>query len=336
MNTDFSNLFSPLLWTGKALKLLDQRRLPDREIWIECSSYEDVAVSIRDMVVRGAPAIGVVAAFGMVLGAMSGVPLDRVSEVLSATRPTAVNLFWAVQRMRTVWEHTGGDVESLEKEALSILAEDIEANRKIGELGAEEIPTARCIMTICNAGALATAGYGTALGVIRAIRERGNDVMVLAPETRPYLQGARLTAWELVRENIDVTVISDNMVGWCMKNYEIDAVVVGADRIAANGDTANKIGTYQMAVLASRHRIPFYVAAPMSTVDLALESGDLIPIEERPHEELAMIMGQVVTPRGAKLWNPSFDVTPADYIKAIITEKRIVRPPYCDNFSVGT
>jgi methylthioribose-1-phosphate isomerase len=303
----------PIRWKGDRLELLDQRLLPGKTEYVTCRTAEEVATAIRDMVVRGAPAIGCAAAFGVVLD--KGSPSSF--EVLSKSRPTAVNLFWALERMKKA--------KDLKAEAEAIFAEDLAANRKMGNLGAELIPHHARVMTHCNAGALATAGYGTALGVIRSSKSK--NISVVACETRPYLQGARLTAWELVQEDIPCTLITDNMAGHLMSRGEIDVIVVGADRIAANGDTANKIGTYSLAVLAKRHSIPFYIAAPVSTFDLNISSGKDIPIEERPAAEVTGYREARWAPHGVKVRNPAFDVTPAELITAIICEKGVARPP---------
>ncbi|MCD6551127.1 S-methyl-5-thioribose-1-phosphate isomerase [Thermotoga sp.] len=327
-------------WTGNSLRLLDQRKLPFIEKYVECRTHEEVAHAIKEMIVRGAPAIGVAAAFGYVLGFREHKNGDtkewmkQVKETLSRTRPTAVNLFWALDRMEKVFfenlknENLG---EILEEEALKIAYEDIETNRAIGRNGAELIEDGSTILTHCNAGALATVDYGTALGVIRAAVESGKRVRIFADETRPYLQGARLTAWELMKDGIEVYVITDNMAGWLMKRGMIDAVVVGADRIALNGDTANKIGTYSLAVLARRNSVPFYVAAPTSTIDPTIKSGDEIPIEERRAEEVTHCGGSRIAPEGVKVLNPAFDVTENSLITAIITEKGVIRPPFEEN-----
>jgi methylthioribose-1-phosphate isomerase len=312
---------TPLQWDGKALQLLDQRLLPREEHWIECRTAEDVADAIRTMVVRGAPAIGVSAAFGMALAARSGADVQQAAHVLKSSRPTAVNLAWAVDRML----RTEGDwVE----EAVRILDEDVAANRRLGQFGAALIGQTATVLTHCNAGALATAGYGTALGVIRAAVESGKRIAVFADETRPYLQGARLTAWELQKDNIDVTLITDNMSGHFFQQGQFDAVVVGADRIAANGDSANKIGTYTVAVLAHAHGVPFYIAAPLSTIDLQCPNGDAIPIEERSANEVVEMFGNRVAPEGIHVRHPAFDVTPARLITAIITDRGVLRAPY--------
>jgi methylthioribose-1-phosphate isomerase len=303
----------PIRWKGDALELLDQRALPDRTVYVTCRTAEEVATAIRDMVVRGAPAIGCAAAFGVVLSSGS----EKSYEVLAASRPTAVNLFWALDRMRKA--------KDLRKEAEAIFTEDLAANHAMGDHGAKLIPEGARVMTHCNAGALATAGYGTALGVIRSAKGKG--ISVIANETRPYLQGARLTAYELVQEGIPVTLVTDNMAGHLMSRGEVDVIVVGADRIAANGDTANKIGTYALAVLAKRHGIPFYVAAPLSTFDLKIPDGSHIPIEERPASEVTGYREVRWAPEGVKVRNPAFDVTPADLITGIVTEKGVVLSP---------
>jgi len=304
----------PIRWRGDRLELLDQRLLPDKTEYLACRSAEEVARAIRDMVVRGAPAIGCAAAFGVVLSKGS----SGSFEVLAKSRPTAVNLFWALERMKKA--------RNLEAEAIAIYEEDLAANRAMGKLGAELIPEGARVMTHCNTGALATAGYGTALGVIRA--SKGKNISVIANETRPYLQGARLTAWELVQEGIPCTLITDSMAGHLMSKGEVDVVIVGADRIAANGDVANKIGTYPLAVLAKRHGIPFYVAAPLSTFDPTIPDGSRIPIEERPAAEVTGYRGTRWAPEGVSVRNPAFDVTPAELITAIISEKGIASPPY--------
>lgn len=331
-------------WTKEGVRMLDQRLLPSEEKYLMLRSYDEVAEAIKKMVVRGAPAIGVSAAMGIALGASQSVgtsvadledDLGYIFDVMSKTRPTAVNLFWAIDRMRARFEKekSVGDVEkvkaALVTEALAIFDEDILANRAIGQFGAPLIPDGGTVLTHCNAGALATAGdYGTALGVVRGARDAGKKVAVIADETRPFLQGLRLTAWELAKDNIPVTVITDNMAGHVMKSGQVDAVVVGADRIAANGDTANKIGTYMVAVLAKQHNIPFYVAAPMTTLDLSLSSGEEIPIEERDASEITHIRDHQLGPEGVSVQNPAFDVTPNELITAIITDKGIAEPPF--------
>lgn len=306
-------------WKGDRLELLDQRTLPDETVYVTCRTAAETAAAIKDMVVRGAPAIGCAAAFGIALDARRGADLAAAEAILAQSRPTAVNLFWALERMR-------GAVNP-ETEALAIHAEDLAACRAMGAHGAALIPDGARIMTHCNAGALATAGHGTALGVIRSARDAGKSVSVIANETRPYLQGARLTAWEMVQEGIPVTLIADNMAGHLMSCGEVDLVIVGADRIAANGDTANKIGTYTLAVLAQRHGLPFYVAAPISTFDASLENGLQIPIEERASAEVTGYGGKRWAPQGVRVRNPAFDVTPAELITAIITEKGVVTGP---------
>ena len=303
----------PIRWKGDRVEFLDQRLLPGKTKYLTCRTAQQVAKAIRDMVVRGAPAIGCAAAFGVVLG--KGKP--AAFAVLAKSRPTAVNLFWALERMRKA--------KDLEAEALAIFREDIAANRALGKLGAELIPERARVMTHCNTGALATAGYGTALGVIRS--SKGKKISVIANETRPYLQGARLTAWECVHEGIPCTLITDSMAGHLMSRGEVDLVIVGADRIAANGDVANKIGTYPLAVLANRHGIPFYVAAPLATFDPAIADGSQIPIEERGADEVTGYGSTRWAPRGVKVRNPAFDVTPAELITGIITERGVILRP---------
>src|SRR5882724_641909 len=308
-----SSAVEPIRWRGDRLELLDQRFLPDKTVYVTCRTGEQVAKAIRDMVVRGAPAIGCAAAFGVVLGKGSA----KAYKALRESRPTAVNLFWALDRMKKAAD--------LEAEAKAIYEEDIAANRMIGELGAKLIGERARVMTHCNAGALATAGYGTALGVIRSAKNK--KISVIANETRPYLQGARLTAWEMVQEKIPCTLITDNMAGHLMSRGEVDVVIVGADRIAANGDVANKIGTYALAVMAKRHGIPFYVAAPRSTFDPAIPDGSHIPIEERPADEVTGYRKLRWAPKGVLVRNPAFDVTPAELITGIISEKGVVLNP---------
>lgn len=335
-------------WTNEGVRMLDQRVLPTEEKYLMLRSYEEVAEAIQKMVIRGAPAIGVAAAMGLALGASQSVGMsvsdleddfDYICQVMSKTRPTAVNLFWAIERMRRRLQQQKAitkNVETLKQdlidEALRIFDEDIQANRAIGKYGAELIRDGSTVLTHCNAGALATAGdYGTALGVIRGARDAGKRVAVIADETRPFLQGLRLTAWELAKDNIPVTVITDNMAGHVMKQGKVDTVVVGADRIAANGDTANKIGTYMVAVLADKHKIPFYVAAPITTLDLSLQTGEEIPIEERDSMEITHIGGNQLGPDGLNVENPAFDVTPNELVTAIITDKGVARPPYVES-----
>jgi methylthioribose-1-phosphate isomerase len=303
----------PIRWRGDRLELLDQRLLPDRKVYVVCRTAEQVAKAIRVMAVRGAPAIGVAAAYGVVLGKGAG----KAYEVLRASRPTAVNLFWALERMKRA-----GDLEA---EARAIYEEDLAANRALGEHGAELVREGARVMTHCNTGALATAGHGTALGVVRSAK--GKKVSVIACETRPYLQGARLTAWECLQEGIPCTLITDNMAGHLMSRGEVDVVIVGADRIAANGDVANKIGTYALAVMAKRHDIPFYVAAPLSTFDAKIPDGSHIPIEERPADEVLGYRKLRWAPKGVRVRNPAFDVTPAELITAIICEKGVLLSP---------
>jgi len=301
-----------LRWKGDALEVLDQRRLPGETVYLTCRTAAEVAAAIRDMAVRGAPAIGCAAAFGIALE-----PAEASYDVLAKSRPTAVNLFWALERMRKA-----GDKRA---EAEAIFAEDLAVNRSIGAHGARLVPAGARILTYCNTGALATAGHGTALGVVRSARDKG--VSVIACETRPYLQGARLTAWECAQEGIPCTLIADNMAGYLMSRGEVDLVIVGADRIAANGDTANKIGTYTMAVLARRHRLPFYVAAPLSTFDPRTADGTGIPIEERSADEVTGYRGVRWAPAGITVRNPAFDVTPAELVTAIICEKGVIQAP---------
>jgi methylthioribose-1-phosphate isomerase len=331
-------------WKDDAIVMIDQRKLPSAEVYVSCRTANDVAKAIKTMVIRGAPAIGVAAAMGIALGMRRSkatgtkqftTEFQKLCDLMAATRPTAVNLFWAIERMKRTFAEAaqgGSSVDELkdrlEADARRIHDEDVQSCRDMGAYGAELVPDEARILTHCNAGALATAGYGTALGVIRAAAERGKRVAVLADETRPFLQGARLTAWELVKDGIDTTVITDNMTASMMRLGDVDLVVVGADRIAANGDVANKIGTYGVAVLAREHGIPFYVAAPLSTIDLNTPDGSLIPIEERNAREVTHVGSARMTPEGAKIRNPAFDVTPAKYVTAIITERGIARPPY--------
>ena len=322
--------------------MLDQRLLPHREIYRSYRNYVEVADAIRHMVIRGAPAIGVAAAMGVALGVLHTPDknfdreFERIVAVLGKTRPTAVNLFWALQRMRAVFgaERDNGAAavrRALKQAALQIFNEDIAANKLIGKFGAPLLRNARQIMTHCNAGALATAGYGTAIGVIRALKESGKQFEVYVNETRPFLQGARLTAWELKKEKIPATLVTDNMVGYLMQQGRVDAVVVGCDRVAANGDVANKIGTYTVAVLAKRHGIPFYVAGPTSSIDIDCPSGKDIPIEQRDGKEVSHIFGKALAPHGMKVFNPAFDVTAHELITAIITERGVINPPYRKN-----
>jgi methylthioribose-1-phosphate isomerase len=326
-------------WRAGAVRMIDQRLLPNREVIRTYRDYRGVGEAIRTMVIRGAPAIGVAAAMGVALG-MRGVAGNRarrrfetVSKFLRATRPTAVNLAWAIERMRSVLEASMSlDASALELRmrdaAIEIYNEDIAVNRALGRYGAKLIDSPATILTHCNAGALATAGYGTALGVVRALREAGKRVTVYADETRPFLQGSRLTAWELHKDGIPVTVIADNMAGSVLARGGISCVIVGTDRTAANGDVANKIGTYPLAVMARRHRVPFYVAAPLSSIDLECKNGDAIPIEQRAAWEMTEFAGHRTTPVGVKVYNPAFDVTPAELVTAIITERGVARAPY--------
>lgn len=337
-----------LAWQDDEIIMVDQRKLPAKEVYVHCKTVNDVAKAIKTMVIRGAPAIGVCAAMGIALGAARSkatgtrqftTEFQRSCDLLASTRPTAVNLFWAIEQMKAAFAEgalAGESVDQL-KARLRISADrihddDVASCRAIGTHGAALVPDEARILTHCNAGALATAGYGTALGVIRGAVEAGRRVTVLADETRPFLQGSRLTAWELVKDGIDTTVITDNMAGALMQDGAIDLVVVGADRIAANGDTANKIGTYSVAVLARAHDIPFYVAAPLSTIDMATADGRAIPIEERNQREVTHVGTQRVAPEGARIRNPAFDVTPNRYITAIVTERGIVRAPFEEGF----
>ena len=331
-------------WQSDAVVMVDQRKLPGREVYVTCKTPKEVARAIRNMVIRGAPAIGVAAAMGIAIGMRKSkaqgtrqfaAEFTKVCELMAATRPTAVNLFWAIERMKrsfSVGVQAGESVEELQaglqRESQAIHDEDLESCRALGRVGAAVVPDGARILTHCNAGALATAGYGTALGVIRAAAEQGKVTRVFADETRPFLQGARLTAWELVRDHVPTTVIADSMAAPLMRDGGIDLVVVGADRIAANGDVANKIGTYTVALLAEAHGLPFFVAAPLSTIDLGTASGDDIPIEQRDSREMTHLGSTRLAPEGAEVWNPSFDVTPHRLVAAIITERGIVRPPF--------
>ena len=337
--------FKTIEWKSDRVRMLDQRRLPREVRYLDCRGASSVAEAIRTMAIRGAPAIGVAAAMGIALAAKKArsrhprvftKAVERVCQEMRETRPTAVNLFWAVDRMEKILGRAESDgVEETKKrlvrEALQILETDIEVNRKIGMAGKTLIKEGDGVLTHCNAGALATGGYGTALGVIYAARDEGKQFQVFVDETRPMLQGSRLTAWELVQEKIPATLITDNMAGVLMKKGWVDLVVVGADRIAGNGDTANKIGTYGLAVLSKSHGIPFYVAAPTSTLDLSLVSGEEIPIEERNVEEVTHFRGHPIAPKGVKAFNPAFDVTPHSLIHGIITEKGIIRKPFHKN-----
>jgi methylthioribose-1-phosphate isomerase len=333
-----------LAWTPEGVRFIDQTRLPLEESYVLASTYEQVADVIATLVVRGAPAIGVSAAYGVALGALRtkaataaefAPEFERICARLASTRPTAVNLFWAIDRMKRLFAAMLAEGASLDQikekilaEAHTMYEEDIAACKTMGAFGGALLPEKGGVLTHCNAGALATCGYGTALGVIRAAVEQGKQIQVFADETRPFLQGARLTAWELMADHIPTTVICDNMAASLMRAGQIQAAVVGADRIAANGDTANKIGTYNVAILAKEHGIPFYVAAPWSTIDMATATGEAIPIEERPFIEVTHHGGRQLTPNGVGIRNPAFDVTPAKYISAIITERGVLRAPY--------
>ena len=322
-------------WEDSALYLLDQTRLPAVEDWLRYTDYRQVAKAIQTMVVRGAPAIGITAAYAMVLAAQENAckgdfpaAMSRAKAVLAASRPTAVNLFWALDRMEKLWLSAGPDLPRLEEEARAIHREDVLMNEAMGKAGAELVPQGARILTHCNAGALATGGYGTALGVIRAAHAQGKVSMVYADETRPLLQGARLTAYELVRDRIPVTLICDDMAGYLMAQGKVDLVVVGCDRMAANGDFANKIGTYSLAVLAKYHGIPFYTALPSSTIDRSIPNGGHIPVEQRGGEEVTGFAGVPTGPVGVQTWNPAFDVTPHELLTAVITERGVIRPPF--------
>ncbi len=332
-------MIETIQWTDSGVVMIDQTRLPRQELYVTCTDHLQVAEAIRSMVIRGAPAIGVAAAMGIALGmrhAQSSDEFDAICETIRTTRPTAVNLFWAIQRMRRVFSESSALTldairERLIAEAIQIRLEDIAINECIGRNGAPLIPDGKTVLTHCNAGALATAGYGTALGVIRAAVASGKHIDVFADETRPFLQGARLTIWELQHDNIPATLITDNMAGHFLHSGRIGCVVVGADRIASNGDVANKIGTYSVAVLAKENNVPFYVAAPISTLDLTLASGDEIPIEQRAASEVTHVHGVPVAPEGTHVANPAFDVTPNRYVSAIITERGVARAPYADS-----
>jgi methylthioribose-1-phosphate isomerase len=335
-------MIQTLEWTDSGVVFIDQTKLPTEEVFVTCTTHQQVADVIRNMVVRGAPAIGVAAAMGIALGLKNSKAenaadlkkdFDQICEAIRQTRPTAVNLFWAIRRMQEKFDTLRSRPiaqiqQALIEESQRMHAEDIAANQAMGRHGATLMPSSGGVLTHCNAGALATAGYGTALGVIRAAIEAGKKIHVYADETRPFLQGSRLTAWELMKDGIPTTVISDNMAGVMMQQGKIGAIVVGADRVAANGDVANKIGTYTVAILAKEHGVPFYVAAPISTVDLATPDGSKIPIEQRNAREVTHIGGRQMTPDGVGIENPAFDVTPAKYIAAIITERGIARAPY--------
>jgi len=337
-------MIKTLEWTDAGVRFIDQTKLPTEEAYVTCKTYEEVADAIRTMIVRGAPAIGVSAAMGVALGVRDSKArdraelkqdLDRICDVLGSTRPTAVNLFWAIRRMKEKFDAVSAQPmlniqQTLITEAQQMLVEDIAANEAMGKHGAVLLPASGSVLTHCNAGALCACGYGTALGVIRAAVDSGKKIHVFADETRPFLQGSRLTAWELMKDGIPTTVIADNMAGAIMRQGKIAAVIVGADRIAANGDVANKIGTYTVAVLAKEHGIPFYVAAPFSTVDLDTPDGSQIPIEQRSSQEVTHMAGKQIAPDGVLVENPAFDVTPHQYVSAIITERGIVREPYAE------
>jgi methylthioribose-1-phosphate isomerase len=339
------NVIQTLEWTTAGVVFIDQTKLPTEEVYVTCTTHQQVADVIRNMVVRGAPAIGVAAAMGIALGVRNSKAenaadlkrdFDEICEAIRQTRPTAVNLFWAIRRMQGKFETLRSRPiaqiqQALIEESQRMHAEDIAANQAMGRHGAALMPSSGGVLTHCNAGALATAGYGTALGVIRAAVEAGKKIHVYADETRPFLQGSRLTAWELMKDGIPTTVISDNMAGVMMQQGKIGAIVVGADRIAANGDVANKVGTYTVAILAQEHGIPFYVAAPISTVDLETPDGSKIPIEQRNKKEVSHIAGKQMVPDGVEIENPAFDVTPAKYVAAIITERGIARAPYTES-----
>lgn len=336
-------MFATVDYEDETVRVLDQRLLPAETSYLRCRDHHDVAVAIRDMAIRGAPAIGVAAALGLALAVrrtpgLTPDAFQAACDELAATRPTAVNLFWAIARMRERFAREtalggSGLADGMLEEALAIQSEDLAACRRMGDLGAELIPQDARLLTHCNAGALATAGYGTALGVVRSAAREGKVRLVYADETRPYLQGARLTAWELMQDGIPTTLIADNMAGHLMARGEVDAVIVGADRIAANGDVANKIGTYTVAVLARENGIPFYVAAPVSTFDLQTPTGAQIPIEERPPEEVTHHAGRRLAPEGVRVRNPAFDVTPSRYVTAIVCERGIARAPYAESLA---
>ncbi|MGB7762086.1 MAG: S-methyl-5-thioribose-1-phosphate isomerase [Bryobacteraceae bacterium] len=332
-------MMETIQWIDGTVVMIDQTRLPLEEKYVKCRGYREVATAIRDMTIRGAPAIGVAAAMGVALGVLHAsetdldAQMEEICATLAATRPTAVNLFWAIDRMKRVYASVAGrpidEIRNrLVEEALLVREDDIAICRAIGRNGAALVPDGKTVLTHCNAGALATAGYGTALGVIRAAVEAGKHIDVFADETRPFLQGARLTVWELQQDGIQTTLITDNMAGHFLKSGRIGCVVVGADRIAANGDVANKVGTYTVAVLAKENGVPFFVAAPISTLDLSLASGDAIPIEQRPADEVTHVFGTRIAPEGTRVENPAFDVTPARYIAAIVTEKGVARAPF--------
>jgi methylthioribose-1-phosphate isomerase len=341
-------MIKTLEWTNDGVVFIDQTKLPTEEVYVTCRTYQEVADAIVTMIVRGAPAIGVAAAMGVALGVKQSMAVDhaglksefeKICSDLAATRPTAVNLFWAIKRMQRKFEEVASSPipqikDAMAREARQMHVEDIAINETMGRNGAALMPSSGGVLTHCNAGALATAGYGTALGVIRAAVESGKQIHVFADETRPFLQGSRLTAWELMKDGIATTLISDNMAGAMMRMGKINAVIVGADRIAANGDVANKIGTYTVAVLAKEHSIPFYVAAPWSTVDLETPDGNAIPIEQRSPKEVTHLAGKQIAPDGVKVENPAFDVTPSKYVAAIITERGVARAPYQESLNI--
>ena len=330
----------PVVWAQDRARLIDQTLLPTREVWVECTTPQEMARAIKSMQVRGAPAIGISAAYGMALAALQGAQLpadelkaslEEARQILAASRPTAVNLFWALEEMAKVWQRLDESAEivpALVERALEIAREDEEMCRQIGAHGAQLVPAGSRILTHCNAGALATGDYGTALGVVRAAHAQGKVSLVWVDETRPFLQGARLTAWELLQEGIPARLICDNMAGHFMQRGQIDLAVVGADRITNKGDVANKIGTYTVATLCKAHQIPFYVAAPYSTIDTSLQDGSQIPIEERVAQELTVLNGQRLAPEGIEVANPAFDVTPSNLVTAIITERGVFYPPF--------
>jgi len=332
-------MIETIQWTSDGIVMIDQTRLPHEETYVTCTDYKQVAEAIRSMVIRGAPAIGVAAAMGIAIGMQHGksdADFDLICKTLAETRPTAVNLFWGIERMRSLYIALRGQPieeirEKLIAEAQQIRLEDIAINECIGRNGAPLVPDGKTVLTHCNAGALATAGYGTALGVIRSAVAAGKNIDVFADETRPFLQGARLTVWELMHDNIPATLITDNMAGHFLQSGRIGCVVVGADRVASNGDVANKVGTYSVAVLAKENNVPFYVAAPISTLDMTLASGDEIPIEQRAAREVTHVFGVHVAPHGTTVENPAFDVTPNRYVTAIITERGVARPPYLES-----
>ena len=340
-------MIKTLEWTSQGVRFIDQTRLPTEEVFVTCATYQEVATAIRDMIVRGAPAIGVAAAMGIALGVKQSTAQDvaglrtefgQICRTMGETRPTAVNLFWAIRRMQQKFESVAGQgvhhvKVTLVEEAQKMLLEDIAANEAMGRHGSALLPSSGGVLTHCNAGALATCGYGTALGVIRSAIASGKQLHVFADETRPFLQGSRLTAWELMKDGIQTTLIADNMAGAMMRQGKIQAVIVGADRIAANGDVANKIGTYSVAVLAKEHAIPFYVAAPWSTVDMNMPGGEGIPIEQRSPREVTHHAGKQVAPDGVLVENPAFDVTPNKYIAAIITERGIAKAPFGESLN---